>query len=63
MVMLSTTYELLKYVTPDQLPVEFGGNFIYDHKTWLRNRMVSFSFYFVSKFSKFRTKLILCSVG
>ena len=39
--MLSYIHELKKYIDPSQLPVEYGGQFVYDHKTWIRNRMVS----------------------
>ena len=39
--MLSTLDELHNYVRPEQLTQEFGGSYDYDHKTWMRNRVVS----------------------
>ena len=38
--MLSGVNELKKYIEPQHIPEEFGGGFVYDHRTWIRNRMV-----------------------
>ena len=40
-VLISTLDELYTYVQPTQLPPEFGGCFDYDHRCWMKNRMVS----------------------